>query len=258
VRDYLFSLPKEVKGFLAVETHTSNSLVESLCFRKGFTVACNEPQPSEGGGTHGGELIAMRSKYHARQINPDILNSISNHYGILRFASMIINIKGVELLLITLYLWHTEGFTERNHVILYQIQYLKVLLGLPAFIIGDFNITFEKFKESGWCERLNVRMLHPGADSTTCKSTNRAIDFSLISLEIDPMFRDSTPILSVPWHPHVGLLIGFNGNPRSIIGNVQCIPKKLPLGEFSIEWKTMAFVEQQKKWIHSIKRAKMY
>lgn len=256
VSDYLFALPPEVKGIMICETHKPNSSIEGKLHRHGYTGACNEPQETEDGGTHGGELVAIRSKYKAKVINPDILAQISKHYGTLRFAAMILTVKKVDVLVVTLYLWHTEGFTERNQIILSQIQMLKYLLKIPMIVAADFNITFEKFSESGWCERLKVRMVHPGISSTTKLSTNRVIDFVLISLELDPGYKSIRPILTVPCHPHYGLLIELSGNPRVVEGYVQCIPRKLPMKEFQPEYKKLTPEEATLIWSKCHKRSR--
>ena len=56
---------------------------------------------------------------------------------------MILTLKGVEFIILTVYLWHTEGFTDRNIKILYQISMLKYLSNLPIIALGDFNIPFK-------------------------------------------------------------------------------------------------------------------
>jgi hypothetical protein len=117
VKDYFASLPKEVKAVLGCELHQPVESVDSWCNSNSFSASYTPPEDTIKG-NHGGELVAIRSKFHSRPVNQEILDQISGHYGTLRFAAMILTLKGVEFLIVTLYLWHTEGFTDRNIKIL--------------------------------------------------------------------------------------------------------------------------------------------
>ena len=257
-RDYIFTLPREVRAVALAECHRPKDEVEGKFSRKGFTVEYNVPEesPNNPNGTHGGELIGVRNGYTHRKISQDLLDVIIKYYGILRFSAMILSMQGVEFVFATVYLWHTEGFTERNITILYQLQYIQRLTKLPIIIAGDFNIPYQSFAESGWCERLNVRMVHPGVKSTTLLSNNRVIDFVLISPILDHLFRGIIPITTVPWWPHIAFLIVLVGKPRRITGLVQCIPRKLPMNLFKPEWEKIEPDKQISLWCKAVRRAR--
>jgi hypothetical protein len=125
---------------------------------------------------------------------------------------------------------------------------LKYLSNLPIIALGDFNIPFKVFQESDWPTRLNVKMIHPGVETTTSQSLNRVIDYGFISLEIETMFISIRPLFSIPCHPHIGLLVELHGNPREISGLVQCIPRKLPMKEFGAEWSKLQEHQHFQKW----------
>ncbi len=160
-----------------MENHKDAEYVESRFKNAGFDTSYTNPLSLNSGHTHGGELLAIRSGFSSRNVPKHILEHIIKEYGELRFATRIIEFHNVDILVVTLYLWVTEGLSVRNNMILYQTRMLKHLLSLPFFTIGDFNITFEQFVESGWAERFKAKMLHPGTPTTTTASTNRVIDF---------------------------------------------------------------------------------
>ena len=94
---------------------------------------------------------------------PEFLEIVASHFDtMLRFAARIFHFAGVDIVIIYVYLWCSEGFSDRNEAILYQIQMLITLLKLPFLIVGDLNIPIAGFAESGWVERLGAELLHPG------------------------------------------------------------------------------------------------
>ena len=159
-KEYLFSLPSNIKTLLCVETHESDNDKLIRNFRSfGFKAYPNKPCKSDNGslrGTHGGEVVAVRSHISASPVEPEILNQLVSHFGgHLRFASSIIRFKGMSLLIVTVYLWCSEGLTERNNMILHQIKMLQQILdNIPMLIVGDFNMTGQQFLESGWPTKL--------------------------------------------------------------------------------------------------------
>ena len=153
-KDYLFSLPEEVKALALVELHKDYDTVANVFQSNNYSVAYTAPEQTQFGGTHGGELVAVKSHIESRQIDSDILDKIATHFNApLRFAAKNVKFHSLNLLLVSVYLWCSEGFSERNNVILQQIQMLKMIAGLPLLCIGDFNLTYEEFDKSGWCAR---------------------------------------------------------------------------------------------------------
>ena len=127
---------------------------------------------------------------------------------------------------------------------------------VPFVIAGDFNIPFEQFCESGWCERLKVKPIHPNAKSTISSSADRVIDFGLISNDIYPMFVEASPIFDVTRGPHIAFIIRLLLKPRSITARVICVPKALPVNDFNKLWKQVSDEQQKITWSKSVKRAR--
>ena len=201
--NYIFSLPKHINLFAGVELHKHDTLeVENLFRFHGFKSSYN---PAEKLHTlyHGGEIVAARASLNSRPVNPYIYQTIVESLNsTIRFTSRIVVFKQLELLCITIYLWDSEGFTDRNITLLRQLKMLIDLVGLPWFCVGDFNITFEQFRDSQWPDYLKCKMIHPNMKSTTSQSNDRVIDFAICDSGIHMLINSPKPIYSVPWGPH--------------------------------------------------------
>ena len=94
-------------------------------------------------------------------------------------------------------------------------------------------------------------MINPGVATTISSACGRPVDFAFISVEISPMFMNLTPIYDVVWGPHLGLLLELVAKPKPIYGLVQCMPKELPMDQFSNFRKHVKEEEQEHEWQHA-------
>ncbi len=201
-----------------------------------FNASCNGAQQTSGG-SHGGEVVAVRKHIISTHINNDVLSEVANHFqDPLRFAARIITVKHLSVLFVTVYLWSAEGLTQRNCDILRSIDMIRKLVRLPLVCLGDFDLQLQEFLASGWLEFFDACILDPRVASTLKVSTSRVIDFGFVSKSIHQMFLELVLISDVPWGPHYGLLLGVCSRPRAINVLVQCKPKALPLDEFEQFW----------------------
>ena len=74
-QDYLFKLPEEVKLIMCCEAHKEEQLVKSCFNSRGFSVSYNPPSDTQSG-THGGELVALRSSYESKLVPDEVLNAV--------------------------------------------------------------------------------------------------------------------------------------------------------------------------------------
>ena len=183
--EYVFALPSEVLILMLCEMHKDKNFVENKFEQHGFSASYTVPENTVAG-NHGGEVVALRSSYESREISQDTINNLE-HLGRLRFAHKIVSFQSVEVLFICVYLWHTEGLSERNNNILKQTYLMKSILKLPILCMGDFNLTYDEFLSSGWPQKLRVKMINPPVETTTSASRNRKIDFGFVSIEIEMM-----------------------------------------------------------------------
>ena len=92
------------------DPHTVKSFLRQCGFEAEYSVA--EPTTAK---NHGGECVATRSFINARPVKIEVLEAIELHFRAnLRFAVKILSLKSLEVLLITVYLWDSEGFSPRN------------------------------------------------------------------------------------------------------------------------------------------------
>ena len=108
------------------------------------------------------------------------------------------------ILLISVYLWNTEGMTQRNIDILHAAGRAILQHGGPWTIGGDFNNTPEhlKFVMEAWLKIIGGEVCAPG--NITCKSINggRTIDFYIIDKRISHGVRGIWTQMDFPSSPH--------------------------------------------------------
>ena len=206
-KSYISSLPLEVSALALVELHDTDTCSVRDWFRlQGFSADLSPAEPTPEG-THGGELIAVRSHINSTPVPGEVLQVLQEHaQEPSRFSARIIRLKHLSVLLVAVYLWCSEGPSERNNEILHMIFILKNILGLPIIVLGDFNMLPQELLDSGWTSKLKVSLVESGAATTVSSAADRPIDFGLISNEIHHIFHNAQPILSVPWGPHCGIL----------------------------------------------------
>jgi hypothetical protein len=148
-KEYIVNIPKDIQLLALVEIHKKDPLsVESFFAGNGYSISYNPPEESNVL-SHGGELVAVRKHLNSRPVAKEYLESVADYFmATLRFAARILVFKGLEVLVVAIYLWVSEGFSQRNQTILKQLKMLSQLLNLHFICMGDFNITFQEFAES--------------------------------------------------------------------------------------------------------------
>jgi hypothetical protein len=100
------------------------------------------------------------------------------------------------------------------------MKLLILILDLPFVCMGDFNITYKEFVESEWPDFLGAETIDPQMMTTTTLSTDRAIDFALISKHIKPMFASTQPIYNSTWKLYYSNILSLHMRPIQIKGKV--------------------------------------
>ena len=238
--EYLFALPQNIVMLMLVETHRDETYTKSQFNKRELNVTCSPPEATNEMGTHGGELIAVKQCIKSTNINTQVDSYFKERFPMRRFAARIVNFRSLDVLVVTVYLWCSEGFTERNNALLQQILLLKNFLKLPIILLSDFNIQFSDFMKSEWPQKFNACSIHPQVPTTITTNDDRIIDFGLLSKEIQLMIKSIQPIHSVVWGPHIALLITLFASPRSIFRYVQGFPKALPMSDFNKAWNKLS------------------
>ena len=234
-----------------VEHHKPTPTIEQFFQAKGWRVECTPPEPVQphaisnshseysktSGHGHGGEFVASSKYIQCNNIQHDILHPIAEKtQAPRRFAATILRLRHVSVVLVAIYLWDTEGLSERNQNLLYQLYLLTLLFNMPFIVYGDFNMSPNLLAESEWLNKLRMRIFVPNVKSTLARGENSLIDFVLISFSFAQCLVSLEIDYQVSWWPHFGLVLCILANPRSVQGNVLCIPKKLPFVNFSEHW----------------------
>ena len=135
-KNYLFHLPSDINALFLLELHSSSDVARNAFRRNGWSPCYNPTEfgPDRPVNGHGGEMIAFRSSDYFSSIPSPIIDIITAQFGKPRFSAAVISLNQVQVLTVTVYLWHTEGFSERNLSTLNQILLLKVLMKLPSYV----------------------------------------------------------------------------------------------------------------------------
>ena len=126
---FLCSLPTVYKAIACVEHHKADvSNIQSAFRNSRSKTSITPPETATGGGTHGGEFIATREHIYSTPVNPELLEHIATTTSVpLGLAARFVRLRDIIILLVTTYLWCSEGFTERNNVILLQLHLLQII-----------------------------------------------------------------------------------------------------------------------------------
>ena len=118
----------------------------------------NPPGPSKRtmDGTHGGELIAYGKYLSVAAISPDIIHSLTEDMSQIRFAACHLRLKHTSIIVFTVYLWDSQGWSAENHTIMQHIKSISDIFDVPIVIVGDFNMLPTVFNDSCWRAHLKV------------------------------------------------------------------------------------------------------
>ena len=248
---FLFSgFAQKYHALAFVEHHKTNQeQIINTCSQHNRRAYVTEAETTSEHGSHGGEALAFQKHLNTMPIDQMILDEIHESTGSkLRMTAAYVRLKSFTLLLITVYLFCSEGFSERNNDIMAQINLLTKLTGLPFIILGDFNVIPEELLASGWLSHLGAKIRTSELPSSTTASTDRNIDMCVHSICLDHIFIYLKAVVGVPWGPHIGFELAIHARPRSVKGQVLSIPKPLPIDDFTEQWSRLNQFEQLQKW----------
>ena len=132
----LFRKMKQHSILACVEHHKPISYIKDVFQAKGWRVECTSPEPTTqpaalsehdstapAGHGHGGEFIASNKYIQCTNIQTNVLESLAEKTNVpRRFAASILRLKHVSVVLVAIYLWDSEGLSDRNQNLLYQVQ----------------------------------------------------------------------------------------------------------------------------------------
>jgi ribonuclease HI len=111
------------------------------------------------------------------------------------------------IMLLSVYLWHSEGMTARNVELLEAAGAAIAQYGGPWVLAGDFNMTPEQLSEHDWLRSVGGIVKAP--DDTTCKSAfgGRTIDYFVVDQRISGAIVSCCVETGFPARPHSLVLL---------------------------------------------------
>ena len=112
------------------------------------------------------------------------------------------------LMVISVYLWHSEGLSDRNMSVLHAAGDAIAKFGGPWLMGGDFNMTPAELQRAhAWLKQIGGQIRAP--ELPTCRSATggRVIDFCIIDTRIAGAIESVATDLDFPASPHQAVVI---------------------------------------------------
>ena len=126
--------------------------------------------------------------------------------------------------LVSLYLWHSEGMSQRNLSLLQHLAWVLKRLRGPWIIGADWNLTPDVLRASGWLQLVKGFIRCTGM--ATCHASE--YDFFVVSSGFDPMVVGVFLINDCGTFPHSPVRLWMRGRPRNVQIRALIPPKKIP------------------------------
>ena len=78
-----------------------------------------------------------------------------------RWAAQLIRLRGLSVLIISVYLIPVEKLSEANMAILYEIKTYIEAMGHPFIAIGDWSLEPREFQDTTWLKDVRAAILPP-------------------------------------------------------------------------------------------------
>ena len=105
-------------------------------------------------------MIAYGKYLSVAAISPDIMHSLTEDVAQIRFAACHLRLKHTSIIVFTVYLWDSQGWSAENHTIMQHIKTIADIYDVPIIIVGDFNMLPTEFNDSCWCAHLKACLLY--------------------------------------------------------------------------------------------------
>ena len=234
------------------ELHNEHTVeVTSKFHHAGFNSYYNSPQfNSFTNKTNGGEVIATKSNINSQTIDMDFLQHVaSESHQPLAFSASYLRLKGLTIVLCSVYLYHTEGLTARNAAIMFQLTMLRQIINMPMIINGDYNMPSQVLVDAQWVSRLGGKVMQLDINSTLTTAATSNIDYIIATDNANLLINQLTAVTDTPWSPHIGRHLNLTCQPTLIQGRVHCQPRPLPMFDFNQSWNLMDTNIQNGSWL---------
>ena len=193
---------------------------ERTAARSGWSLSVEAAVDTAAGSTSAGVGVAVRS--HLGLAMP----AAPLHFDELRSRVQVRWMGAVcrgGLHLVSVYLWCTEGLSQRNLDLLQCLAGVLSRIRGPWLVAGDFNMTPDMLRASGWLTLVKGVVHAP--EVATCKS--RVIDFFVSSRSLSPAVVAVSVVSDAGTSPHVPVRLFLRAAPRSLKMRCLVAPQKL-------------------------------
>ena len=159
--------------------------------------------------TSAGVGVAVRKHVGDGPISVDVDSRPACMGG--RIAATFVGLLG-GIMFLSVYLYHTEGWTHRNQLIMEELVRVVAMLKLPFLIFADWNMQPADLEQSLWVELLKAVVIFDPSPLGTFKGRDGSIsnfDFLLMDRRLVPVYRRFEVARLDPFDPHKPILAWF-------------------------------------------------
>jgi ribonuclease HI len=133
------------------------------------------------------------------------------------------------VVLASVYLWHSEGLTDRNLALLYAAGDAVIAHGGPWVLAGDFNMTPEELAVADtWLRRVGGRVFAPALPTCRSSGGGRAIDFFIVDQRIAHAVESVWTDLSMEASPHSAVILRLRSSATTELVKMLRTPCRFP------------------------------
>ena len=135
------------------------------------------------GGPSGGVAILARRRnkgqVHIEPLAEHIYQTLKlSHAERSRLCAAIVQTKGLRILIVVIYGYHTEGLSDRQVSLLRAAEILIRVMAMPCLLGGDFNLSRNDLGDTALTTELNLEIVS-SADNTCMEGNGSCIDHLL-------------------------------------------------------------------------------
>ena len=136
-----------------------------------------------------------------------------------------------------------------------HIKTITDIFDVPIIIVGDFNMLPTEFNDSCWCAHLKANLVLPPTPTTLSKTSDRLIDYIVVSDSIRHIIEEVTAVQDTPWRHH-GIAFKINARPRAMHSTSLMRPKALPLAEATQIYSVMSDYQKYQAYLQATRKAR--
>ena len=193
----------------------------------GWRVVAREAHRTDADDASSGVMVVARS--HLGLTSQTFSAGEWSEAGSSRWLICTLRLRHVSLTIVPVYL-HTGGQLNGDNLrLLADVGAHLSVAGVPAFVVGDWQVAQEVIEESGWLEPLGlVPVPMPGVSVTCTGVPTSRIDYALCSTVFLSACRFAGTV-PVPRGTHAALSFDILATPRAIMVWKAMRPKPLPV-----------------------------